>query len=306
MTEQFVNSRKTSHHRSNSRYFRPDEGCTYAESFTIDLSKVEPFVAKYPSPDDVVPVSDVAGTHLDGVFIGACTTAEEDLVMGALVLQAGLDAGLKPVTRGHRRVVPGSRPIADFLRRTGLANIYEQAGFTIGLPGCSYCVGMGADMAAPGEVWLSSQNRNFENRMGKGSFGSLASAATVAASSFDMAITSPDSLVAQIADSVWEKVKGKGSLHDSITLPEPHWVEPPGADADEGSEVDSLEDGDKSDGSENGDESSAETAALGTIKSKVYRLGDFVDTDAVSKGTAPKQNTQQARARTETVRRSDC
>lgn len=168
MTEQFVNSRKTSHHRSNSRYFRPDEGCTYAESFTIDLSKVEPFVAKYPSPDDVVPVSDVAGNHLDGVFIGACTTAEEDLVMGALVLQAGLDAGLQPVSRGHRRVVPGSRPIADFLRRTGLANIYEQAGFTIGLPGCSYCVGMGADMAAPGEVWLSSQNRNFENRMGKG------------------------------------------------------------------------------------------------------------------------------------------
>lgn len=292
VTEQFVNSRKTSHHRSNSRYFRPDEGCTYAESFTIDLSKVEPFVAKYPSPDDVVPVSDVAGTHLDGVFIGACTTAEEDLVMGALVLQAGLDAGLKPVTRGHRRVVPGSRPIADFLRRTGLANIYEQAGFTIGLPGCSYCVGMGADMAAPGEVWLSSQNRNFENRMGKGSFGSLASAATVAASSFDMAITSPDSLVAQIADSVWEKVKGKGSLHDSITLPEPHWVEPPGADADEGSEVDSLEDGDKPDGSENGDESSAETASLGTIKSKVYRLGDFVDTDAVSKGTCPKRNPQ--------------
>lgn len=125
-------------------------------------------MAKYPSPDDVVPVSDVAGTHLDGVFIGACTTAEEDLVMGALVLQAGLDAGRKPVARGERRVVPGSRPIADYLRKTGLADIYERAGFIIGIPGCSYCVGMGADMAKPGEVWLSSQNRNFENRMGKG------------------------------------------------------------------------------------------------------------------------------------------
>lgn len=119
-----------------------------------------------------------------------------------------------------------------------------------------------------------------------------------------MTITSPDSLVAQIADSVWEKVKGKGSLHDSIPLPEPHWVEPPGADADEGSEVASPEAGDKPDESENGDDSPAETASLGTIKSKVYRLGDFVDTDAVSKGTAPERNPQSARART--VRKSGC
>lgn len=125
-------------------------------------------MARYPNPDDVVPVGKVEGTKLDGVFIGACTTAEEDLVIGALVLQAGLDAGLKPVAHGTRRVVPGSRPIAEHLRKTGLAEIYERAGFTIGIPGCSYCVGMGADMAAPGTVWLSSQNRNFENRMGMG------------------------------------------------------------------------------------------------------------------------------------------
>lgn len=110
----------------------------------------------------------MAGSKLDGVFIGACTTAEEDLVLGALVLRAGLEKGLKPVAYGQRRVVPGSRPIADFLRQTGLAQVYEKAGFTIGIPGCSYCVGMGADVAAPGEVWLSSQNRNFENRMGRG------------------------------------------------------------------------------------------------------------------------------------------
>lgn len=94
----------------------------------------------------------MAGSKLDGVFIGACTTAEEDLVLGALVLRAGLEQGLKPFAHGQRRVVPGSRPIADFLRQTGLAEVYENAGFTIGIPGCSYCVGMGADMAAPGEA----------------------------------------------------------------------------------------------------------------------------------------------------------
>lgn len=168
VTKHFIESRKTAHYKKASYYFKPDEGCPYAESYEIDLSKAEPFVARYPNPDDVVPITEVAGTKLDGVFIGACTTAEEDLVVGALVLQAGLNAGLKPVGHGKRHVVPGSRPIEEHLRKTGLADIYERAGFTIGIPGCSYCVGMGADMAAPDSVWLSSQNRNFENRMGKG------------------------------------------------------------------------------------------------------------------------------------------
>lgn len=65
------------------------------------------------------------------------------------------------------------------LRRLGLTEIYEAAGFTIGAPGCSYCLGVAADRAGEGEVWLSSQNRNFRNRMGKGSIANLASAATV-------------------------------------------------------------------------------------------------------------------------------
>lgn len=110
----------------------------------------------------------MAGTALDGCFIGACTTAEEDIVLGALVLEQGLKSGLTPVPRGKRKVVPGSRPILDMLYKSGLAEVYEDAGFEIGIPGCSYCVGMSADKAGPGEVWLSSQNRNFENRMGTG------------------------------------------------------------------------------------------------------------------------------------------
>ncbi|KAG7038209.1 aconitase family protein [Colletotrichum scovillei] len=279
VTKDFIDARKTAHHRTASYYFKPDEGCSYAESHTIDVSLVEPFVAKYPSPDDVVPVSDVAGTHLDGVFIGACTTAEEDLVMGALVLQAGLDAGRKPVARGERRVVPGSRPIADYLRKTGLADIYERAGFIIGIPGCSYCVGMGADMAKPGEVWLSSQNRNFENRMGKGAIGSLASAATVAASSFDMAVTSPQDLIDLIPADRWAAVKGKGSLADGI-LSQPQWVEPPGQDAEEDAKNVAEDQGP----STSGEDAAADQAkpGSGTIRSKIFRLGDFVDTDALA------------------------
>ncbi|KAF6838638.1 3-isopropylmalate dehydratase large subunit 2 [Colletotrichum musicola] len=277
VTKQFIVSRKTAHHKTASYYFKPDEGCSYAESHVIDISRAEPFVARYPRPDDVVPVPDVAGTQLDGVFIGACTTAEEDLVMGALVLQAGLDAGKTPVKRGTRRVVPGSRPIADYLRKTGLAEIYERAGFTIGVPGCSYCVGMGADMAQPGEVWLSSQNRNFENRMGKGAIGSLASAATVAASSFDMTVISPQDLIERISEEKWNSIKGKGSLPEG-NLSQPQWVEPPGEDAaPEDKAAGSL-----SDMARGGPEAAGMGSSSGVIKSKVFRLGDFVDTDALA------------------------
>ncbi|KAI8314155.1 putative aconitate hydratase [Colletotrichum sp. SAR11_240] len=277
VTKQFIDSRKTAHHKTASYYFKPDEGCSYAESHIIDISLAQPFVARYPSPDDVVPVSEVAGTHLDGVFIGACTTAEEDLIMGALVLQAGLEAGKQPVAGGNRRVVPGSRPIADYLRNSGLAEIYERAGFTIGVPGCSYCVGMGADMAQPGEVWLSSQNRNFENRMGKGAIGSLASAATVAASSFDMVVTSPQELIDLVPDERWNSIKGKGSLPEG-PLTQPLWVEPPGQDAEKQEGVEHEQEYKLTDAGagDNG------ATGSGTIKSKVFRLGDFVDTDALA------------------------
>ncbi|KAJ3959687.1 hypothetical protein N0V92_003685 [Colletotrichum tropicale] len=277
VTKQFIDSRKTAHHKTASYYFKPDEGCSYAESHIIDISLAQPFVARYPSPDDVVPVSEVAGTHLDGVFIGACTTAEEDLIMGALVLQAGLEAGKQPVAGGNRRVVPGSRPIADYLRKSGLAEIYERAGFTIGVPGCSYCVGMGADMAQPGEVWLSSQNRNFENRMGKGAIGSLASAATVAASSFDMVVTSPQELIDLVPDERWNSIKGKGSLPEG-SLTQPLWVEPPGQDAEKQEGVEDEQEYKLTDAGagDNG------ATGSGTIKSKVFRLGDFVDTDALA------------------------
>lgn len=168
ITQAFINKRKNPKYKKFSTYYKPDDDVQYVETHIIDLAQVESFVARYPSPDDVVPVSEVAGTKLDGCFIGACTTAREDLILAALVLEVGLKRGWKPVKHGTRKVVPGSRPILRNLRELGLADVYEQAGFEVGVPGCSYCVGMSADKAGKGEVWLSSQNRNFENRMGPG------------------------------------------------------------------------------------------------------------------------------------------
>jgi homoaconitase/3-isopropylmalate dehydratase large subunit len=105
----------------------------------------------------VVPVyhPKILGKELDGCFIGACTTAEEDLIIGAMVFEIGLKNGIVPVQKGKRRLVPGSLPILSRLKELGFVDVYEKSGFTVGVPGWSYCVGMGADRAGEGEVWLS-------------------------------------------------------------------------------------------------------------------------------------------------------
>ncbi|KAJ5097845.1 hypothetical protein N7532_004846 [Penicillium argentinense] len=218
-TQEFVQKRKSPRHKGLKTFFNPDEDAHYAEVHELDLGKVRSFLAKYPKPDDVVPVNDYAGMELHGCFIGACTTVEEDLILGALVLEQGMKTGQKPVNYGKRKVVPGSMPILRRLRQLGLTDIYERAGFEVGIPGCSYCVGMSADQAAPGEVWLSSQNRNFENRMGRGSIGHLASAATVAASSFAMELTDPNELIEAIDVGKWNELRGMASVPRSRAFP---------------------------------------------------------------------------------------
>src|SRR5437764_4047237 len=70
------------------RTFRADAGAPYAQTFGVDLDKLEPQVAKPFSPDNVAGVTELAGMPLEGLFIGACTTTEEELVLGALVLEA--------------------------------------------------------------------------------------------------------------------------------------------------------------------------------------------------------------------------
>ncbi|GES65506.1 aconitase family protein [Aspergillus terreus] len=277
ITSDFIQKRKLPRHRDASIYFRPDDDAQYAETHEIDLSKVCSFMARYPNPDDVVPVTDHEGMPLDGCFIGACTTAEEDLILGALVLEQGLKKGMKPVSRGKRKVVPSSLPILHRLRALGLAVVYEKAGFEIGVPGCSYCVGMSADQAAPGEVWLSSQNRNFENRMGKGSFGNLASAATVAASSFEMALNDPGVLLDQIDLERWHSLRGiSAECAEWRHTDGPTYVEPSSYSAGEMHNTapsnPSSEPPDLSSAGEGGN----------VMTGRIQRLGDFIDTDALA------------------------
>ncbi|KAG0328360.1 hypothetical protein BGZ99_005543 [Dissophora globulifera] len=263
ITSAYIAKRKNPQHKNSALYFKADEDAQYSETHVIDLSKVESLVALYPEPDNCVSVDNCAGTKLDGVFIGACTTAEEDLILAALVLEAGLKKGLVPAIGGKRKVTPGSVPIVAKLRRLGLLKVYEQAGFDIGAPGCSYCIAVAADRALEGEVWLSSQNRNFRNRMGKGAIGNLASAATVAASSFDMKIRNPRDLL----DSI-DRARYQEMLEMWIEKGHPVvYSEPAPVYYDDKIANKSLP--------------APPPSFSVTIKGKVQRFGDNIDTDAI-------------------------
>ncbi|GAQ11764.1 putative aconitate hydratase [Aspergillus lentulus] len=270
VTRDFVDKRRLKQHKNLITYFRPDNDAQYAAELDIDLGNVQSFFARYPRPDDVVPVSDYAGLRLDGCFIGACTTTEEDLILAALLLEQGLKKGYRPVKHGKRKVVPGSMPILRRLRESCLTDVYEAAGFEIGVPGCSYCVGMSADQAAPGEVWLSSQNRNFENRMGKGHLGS---AATVAASSFEMRLTDPHDLLCGLDWERWITLRVCSGLTAKTGSPShPTFVEPSGSRALSPERLESSI----------FPEYTQEPRFPGTLRGKVQLLGDFIDTDALA------------------------
>jgi 3-isopropylmalate dehydratase small subunit len=246
-----------------ARYFRADAEAPYIARYPIDLTRLEPLVAKPFSPDHVVPVTELAGMALQGCFIGACTTTEEELVLGALVLEAALAGGARPVPApGKRLVVPGDLGIHDRLARAGLLSHYERAGFRVGVPGCSMCLGVASEKAGPGEHWLSSQNRNYRNRMGEGSLAYLASAATVAASALALEVTDPRPLMERITRETFDRILGR----DARPLPEVHADEPHVEVAT------------------GGEHGTARAGRGGILRGRVQRFGDHVDTDAIIPG----------------------
>jgi len=260
---QTLRQRRDPQFREGGWWFAADEGASYLETYRIDLDGLVPQVAKPFSPDNVLPIEHVIGQKLDGCFIGACTTTEEELILGALVLEAGFRAGQQPVETNNRIVVPGSLEIADNLQRAGVTEIYRRAGYRINEPGCSMCLGIASDRALPGEVWLSSQNRNFHNRMGKGSIAWLASAPAVAASSFALQITDPRPLLATIDQKRWSNlVASKGSLPAVIhTRPQPPATQPAPAEATGDGKLPAK-----------------------VISGRAQLFGDHVDTDAIIAG----------------------
>ncbi|MGE5047431.1 MAG: aconitase family protein, partial [Deltaproteobacteria bacterium] len=249
------------------RAFRADPDAPYAQKFQVRLDDLEPQIAVPFSPDNVKGVTALAGTELQGLFIGACTTTEEELVLAALVLEAG---GVARPGNDKQIVVPGDLSIQENLRRAGLWAAYERAGFRVDPPGCSMCLGVASRKAGPGEKWLSSQNRNFENRMGDGSLAHLGSAATVAASAAGMKIQDPRPLLAKVDPERFRRILGERKPRRT---PEVRVVEPQVPPAAMAAAPSSAREA-----------RAADKQRASVLRSRIQRFGDNVDTDAIIPG----------------------
>ncbi len=138
---------------------------------------------------DLHPGDPIAGKKVSMVFIGSCTNARiEDLRAAASLLDG------RKVADGTRLiVVAGSQSIKRQAESEGLHSLFRSAGATWGIPGCSLCVGMNGDMAAPGEYVASTSNRNFQGRQGPGVRTFLLSPLTAAATAIKGQIADPRS-----------------------------------------------------------------------------------------------------------------
>ena len=137
------------------------------------------------------PGQRILGQPVDVVFIGSCTNSR----ISDLRLAAGLLRG-RHVAPGVRvMVVPGSQQVKAQAEREGLAEVFRAAGAEWREAGCSMCIAMNGDELAPGQYAVSTSNRNFEGRQGKGGRTFLASPLTAAASALAGAIADPRPLV---------------------------------------------------------------------------------------------------------------
>ncbi|MCK9308065.1 MAG: 3-isopropylmalate dehydratase large subunit [Methanoculleus sp.] len=166
-----------------------DADAVYRERRNYDVTDLAPQVAVPHNVDNVVDVGDVAGTKVDQVFIGSCTNGRyEDLAEAAEVLGTAdaFATGVRVI------VIPASR--TEYLKalRAGLIERFVEAGALVEAPCCGPCMGGAFGLLAPGEVSLSTSNRNFRGRQGSAQASVyLASPATAAASALYGEITDP-------------------------------------------------------------------------------------------------------------------
>jgi len=169
----------------------PGPEAAYAIDETLDLTDVRPMIAKPFSPGNAYPADEVAREHItfDKAMIGSCTNGSyDDLLQAALVMRAARDRGARTVER-ELAIFPGSGGVARQIEagepRLGgesIAEVFRSVGGKIRQSWCGPCFGQGPDALTPGQRAITSFNRNWQNRMGLGGEGYLASPAIVAAS----------------------------------------------------------------------------------------------------------------------------
>jgi len=175
------------HERTNTdiKGINADSDASYEKVFQYDISDLKPQIACPHSPDNVKDVKEVEGRPIDQIFIGSCTNGRyEDLKIAAEILR-----GKKSKVR--LIIVPATMEVAKEALKNGLYDIFLDAGGVITNPGCALCTTGHPGILAPGEVMVSTSNRNFIGKLGKGAEVYLASPATAAASAIEGKITNP-------------------------------------------------------------------------------------------------------------------
>src|SRR5437588_2158360 len=187
------------------RELRTDEGAAFDKEVVVDASAISPMVTWGTNRGMVVPVTEAvpeprseqderaleymglaAGTpveeiKLDRVFIGSCTNSR----IGDLRAAASVIDGRKVADGVYAMVVPGSQLVKAQAEREGLDELFRRAGFDWRGAGCSMCLGMNPDIAAPRERVASISNRNFEGRQGRGARSHLVSPQMAAAAAIE-------------------------------------------------------------------------------------------------------------------------
>ncbi|MDJ0880190.1 MAG: bifunctional aconitate hydratase 2/2-methylisocitrate dehydratase [Gammaproteobacteria bacterium] len=155
----------------NPSLMRADPDAEYAEVIEINMSEItEPLLACPNDPDDVKPLSEVAGRQIDEVFIGSCMTNIGHFRAAGKLLEAA--GGVIPT---RLWIAPPTKMDEQQLMEEGIYNIYAASGARTEMPGCSLCMGNQARIAANSTA-VSTSTRNFPNRLGQGADVFLASA----------------------------------------------------------------------------------------------------------------------------------
>ena len=165
-----------------------DKDAVYEMTMEIDLSKLEPAVAKPHTVDNFALAKNLGNVKIQQVYLGSCTNARVD----DLEIAAGILKG-KKVARGTRLVVaPASRKVLLDALAEGIISTLVEAGAAVVPPGCGACLGVHQGVLGDGESCLSTANRNFKGRMGNPeAFVYLGSPATAAATALCGVITDP-------------------------------------------------------------------------------------------------------------------
>jgi len=191
-----------------------DKDANYFQEYEMDFSKFVPMVSRPGHPDDSIDINEVLETKIDSAFIGSCTNGRiEDMQEAAKILK---DRKVAPGV--VLKIVPATDEIWNKCLEEGLIEIFKKAGALVGNAGCAGCAAGQIGQNGPGEITISTGNRNFAGKQGKGKVY-LGSPAEVAASAVAGYITTPDKIPEKPAEfkATGEFEKSSVSKKENIT-----------------------------------------------------------------------------------------